>query len=67
MRERNPLGSGEDNKVDLKTEEIERLLREEYQPFPGHSQKYRGKHRSHTKGAGIMAFFRNNWMKRSNK
>lgn len=29
--------------------------------FGGH---YRGNHRSHTRGKGIMAFFRNNWMKR---
>ncbi len=26
--------------------------------------EYRGKHRSQTQGKGIMAFFRNNWMKR---
>ncbi len=30
---------------------------------PGHSKKYRGNHRSHVRGVGIFAFFRNKWMK----
>lgn len=29
----------------------------------GHGKKYRGNHRSHVKGAGMMAFLRNKWMK----
>ncbi len=29
----------------------------------GHGKKYRGKHRSHVKGAGVMAFLRNRWMR----
>ncbi len=33
----------------------------------GYPSKYRGKHRSHTHGAGALAFFRNRWMKFFNK
>ncbi len=40
----------------------------EYLPFPpGHSRKYRGKHRSETHGAGALAFFRSLWMQRYRK
>ena len=29
----------------------------------GHGKKYRGNHRSQVKGAGMMAFLRNRWMR----
>jgi hypothetical protein len=34
------------------------------QRIKGHSRKHRGKHRSANHGAGLMAFFRNSWMRR---
>lgn len=40
---------------------------ERNQYLSGHSKKHRGKHRSHTRGAGMFAFMRSLWMQRYNK
>lgn len=43
--------------------DMDRII-SEYSLGEGHSKKYRGKHRSQNKGAGIMAFFRSLWQSR---